>query len=170
MSRSFSKTKKITTMGLLFALAMVLSFVENTIVPFFGLPPGVKLGLSNIVVMYCMVYMGGFSAFQLALLKGFFGFITRGATGGFLATMGGVFSVAIMYVLQKLFGEKVNYYTLSIFGALFHNIGQLVGVSFIFGSAFAFGYFPVLAASAVPMGFVTGAILKVVIPALKRLG
>ena len=170
MSRSLSKTKKITTMGLLFALAMVLSFVENTIVPFFGLPPGVKLGLSNIVVMYCMVYMGGFSAFQLALLKGFFGFITRGATGGFLATMGGVFSVAIMYVLQKLFGEKVNYYTLSIFGALFHNIGQLVGVSFIFGSAFACGYFPVLTASAVPMGFVTGAILKVVIPALKRLG
>ena len=79
MSRTFSKTKKITTMGLLFALAMVLSFVENTIVPFFGLPPGVKLGLSNIVVMYCMVYMGGSSATQLALLKGFFGFLMKNA-------------------------------------------------------------------------------------------
>lgn len=170
MNRRYNKTRKTTTMGLLFALAMVLSFVEGTIVPFFGLPPGVKLGLSNIVVMYCMVYLGGGSAFQLALLKGFFGFLTRGATGGFLATMGGVFSVAVMFVLQKLFGDKVNYYTLSVFGALFHNVGQLVGVSFIFGSAFAMGYFPVLAISAIPMGIVTGAILKVVIPALKRLG
>ena len=170
MNRKFSKTKKITTMGLLFALAMVLSFVENTIVPFFGLPPGVKLGLSNIVVMYCMVYMGGSSAFQLAVLKGFFGFLTRGATGGFLATMGGLFSVAIMFVLQRTLGEKINYTTLSVFGSLFHNIGQLVGSSIIFGSAFAMYYFPVLAFSAVIMGMVTGAILKVVIPALKRLG
>ncbi len=170
MSRTFNKTKKITTMGLLFALAMVLSFVENTIVPFFGLPPGVKLGLSNIVVMYCMVYMGGGSAMQLALLKGFFGFLTRGATGGFLATMGGVFSVIIMFVMQKTLGDKINYYTLSVFGSLFHNIGQLTGVSLIFGSAFAMGYFPILGVSAVAMGLVTGAILKVVIPALKRIG
>lgn len=169
MSRTFGKTKKITTMGLLFAMAMVLSFVENTIVPFFGLPPGVKLGLSNIVVMYCMVYMGGGSAVQLALLKGFFGFLTRGATGGFLATMGGLFSVIIMMILQKTFKDRVNYHTLSVFGALFHNIGQLVGSSLIFGSAFAMYYFPVLAASAVVMGLVTGSILKVVIPALNRL-
>ena len=170
MSRTFNKTKKITTMGLLFALAMVLSFVENTIVPFFGLPPGVKLGLSNIVVMYCMVYMGGGSAVQLALLKGFFGFLTRGATGGFLATMGGLFSVAIMFILQKTLGDKINYYTLSVFGSLFHNIGQLTGASLIFGSAFALYYLPVLGVSAVAMGIVTGAILNVVIPALKRLG
>ena len=37
--------------GLLFALAMALSFLEGTLViP--GLAPGMKLGLANIVVMY----------------------------------------------------------------------------------------------------------------------
>ena len=164
-----NKTKRLTTLALLFALAMVLSFVESSIMPLFGLPPGVKLGLSNIVVMYCMVYMGFGPAFELTLMKGFFAFLTRGATAGFLATLGGIFSISVMYVLRKLLKDKVNYYTLSVFGSLFHNIGQLTGVSLIFGTAFAMGYFPVLAVSAVIMGLITGATLTVVIPALEKL-
>ena len=158
-----------TTIALLFALAMVLSFVEGMIVPLFALPPGVKLGLSNIVVMYCMAYMGFGSAAQLTLLKGFFAFLTRGATAGFLATMGGMFSITVMFILSALLKDKINYYTLSVFGSLFHNIGQLTGVSLIFGTAFALGYFPVLAVSAVIMGLVTGATLTVVLPALKKI-
>lgn len=156
-------------MALLFALAMVLSFVESSIMPLFALPPGVKLGLSNIVVMYCMVYMGFSSAAQLALLKGFFAFLTRGATAGMLAVLGGLFSVSVMFILRKTLKDKVNNYTLSVFGALFHNIGQLTGVSIIFGSAFAMYYFPILAVSAVIMGLITGAVLNVVLPALNRL-
>ena len=74
-----------------------------------------------------------------------------------------------MFVLSKLLKDKINYYTLSVFGALFHNIGQLAGVSLMFGSAFAMGYFPVLAVSAVIMGLVTGATLTVVIPALNKI-
>lgn len=154
---------------MLFSLAMVLSFAESTIMPLFALPPGVKLGLSNIVVMYCMVYMGFSAAAQLTVLKGLFAFITRGATAGLLALLGGLFSICIMFVLKKVFKEKINYYTLSVFGALFHNIGQLTGSTMIFGSAYAMYYFPVLAASAVIMGLVTGAILTVAIPALKKL-
>ena len=137
--------------------------------PLFGLPPGVKLGLSNIVVMYCMVYMGFASAAQLALLKGLFAFLTRGATACLLATMGGLFSIIIMFVLRALLKDKVNYYTLSVFGALFHNIGQLTGSSIIFGTAMVMYYLPILAISAVIMGLITGAVLTVVIPALNRL-
>ena len=164
-----NKTKKMTTIALLFSLAMVLSFAEGMIMPMFALPPGVKLGLSNVVVMYCMVYMGYSSALQLSLLKAFFAFLTRGATAGLLSLMGGVFSITIMFILKKIFKDKVNYYTLSVFGALFHNIGQLAGTSLIFGSGFVMYYLPILSVSAVIMGLVTGATLSVVIPALKRL-
>ena len=53
-----SKTHEIALSGLLFALAMALSFVEGTLViP--GLMPGMKLGLANIVVMYALFFMGG---------------------------------------------------------------------------------------------------------------
>lgn len=164
-----NKTKKITTIALLFSLAMVLSFIESTIMPLFALPPGIKLGLSNIVVMYCMVYLGFSSALQLSVLKALFVFLTRGATAGFLSLLGGIFSITIMFLLKKLLKDKVNYYTLSVFGALFHNIGQLVGAAIMLTNSFPLYYFPVLAISAVIMGLITGATLTVVIPALKRL-
>ncbi|MBR2027939.1 MAG: Gx transporter family protein [Oscillospiraceae bacterium] len=164
-----NKTRKLTTMAMLFALAIVLSFVESLVAPMFALPPGVKLGLGNIVVMYCMVYMGYSSAFQISALKGFFAFLTRGFTAGVLSFTGGIFSITVMYLLKKLFGEKINYHTLSVFGALFHNIGQLAAFSVMFANAAPLAYLPVLTVSAVAMGIITGSTLKVVIPALKRL-
>ena len=52
--RNYQKTRHIALSGLLFALAMALSFIEGTLViP--GLLPGMKLGLANIVVMYAPV-------------------------------------------------------------------------------------------------------------------
>ena len=101
-----NKTKRMTTIALLFALAMVFSLLEGMIMPLFALPPGVKLGLSNIVVMYCMAFMGFSSAAQLTLLKGLFAFLTRGATAGFLATMGGMSSIIVMFILSKIFKDK----------------------------------------------------------------
>ena len=166
---AMNKTKKLTTVAMLFALAIVLSFAESMVMPMFALPPGVKLGLGNIVVMYCMVYMGYSSAFQVSALKGLFSFLTRGFTAGVLSFTGGVFSITIMYLLKKLFGEKINYHTLSVFGALFHNIGQLTAFSVMFANAAPLAYLPILTVSAVAMGLITGSTLKVVIPALKRL-
>ncbi len=163
-----NKTKKLTTIAMLFALAMVLAFFEGMIVPLFTLPPGIKLGLANIVVMYCMVYIGFSSALQLNILKALFVFLTRGVTSGFLSLLGGVFSIAIMLVLHKVFKDKINYYTLSVFGALFFNVGQLIGASIVLSSEFVLYYLPILSVSAVITGIVTGAILTVVIPALKK--
>lgn len=55
--RNDSKTHSIALSGLLFALAMALSFIEGTLViP--GLLPGMKLGLANIVVMYALFLWG----------------------------------------------------------------------------------------------------------------
>ena len=54
-------------MGLLFAVAVVLSYIEGMVtIP--GLPPGIKLGLSNIVTMYCVFFLGVPSAYTLAIL------------------------------------------------------------------------------------------------------
>ena len=49
-------TYKIVLTAVLFALAIVLSMVENIITPA-QLFAGVKLGLSNIVTMYCLFFM-----------------------------------------------------------------------------------------------------------------
>ena len=57
------KTRRVALMGLLFALSVVLSFLEGTLTPLLGLPPGVKLGLANVVVMYALFFLGRGSAF-----------------------------------------------------------------------------------------------------------
>ena len=158
-----NKTKKLTTMAMLFALAIVLSFVESLIAPMFALPPGVKLGLGNIVVMYCMVYMGYSSAFQVSALKGLFSFLTRGFTAGVLSFTGGMFSIIIMYVLRRLFGEKINYYTMSVFGALFHNIGQLGVAAAVMETTVAFAYLPWLLIAGVCAGLFTGLCAQIMV-------
>ena len=84
------KIQYITTMGLFFALALVLSALEGLLPPMPFLPPGVKLGLSNIVTMYCLLYLGAGSAYAVVVLKSAFVFITRGATAFFMSFCGGL--------------------------------------------------------------------------------
>ena len=93
-----ARVRQTVLMGLMFALAMVLSYVESMItVP--GLPPGVKLGLSNIVTMYCVFFLGWKQAYTLAVLKGFFALLTRGFTAACMSTAGGLVSVTVMLLL-----------------------------------------------------------------------
>ena len=92
------KTHEIALSGLLFALAMALSFLEGTLViP--GLAPGMKLGLANIVVMYALFFMGVRQALYLDLLKALFVFLVSGGTAGFLSLCGGLLSLLVMWVL-----------------------------------------------------------------------
>ena len=51
-----SKARDVARTGLLFALAVVLSWLESCITPLLGLIPALKLGLSNIVVMYALLF------------------------------------------------------------------------------------------------------------------
>ena len=95
---TYKKTRQIALSGLLFALAMALSFVEGTLViP--GLLPGMKLGLANIVVMYALFFMGPGQALALDLLKAGFVFLVSGPTAGFLSFCGGMLSLLVMWLL-----------------------------------------------------------------------
>ena len=84
-----SKTKRVAFLGMLYAVAIVLSILEGWIVPFFGLPPGVKLGLSNIVVMYALFFIGWKEAYLLGILKALGVFLTRGGVAAALSLAGG---------------------------------------------------------------------------------
>ncbi len=159
--------KKVAFLGLLFALALVLSFVESAIPVSGFLPAGVKPGLSNIVTMYAVFFLGYGEAFSIAVLKSLFVFITRGATAAFLSVSGGVFSVLLMLLLLLL-KRKLSYLVISMFGSVAHNLAQLLAASVLLGSD-ALYYAPVLVVSGVLMGVLTGILLRAVLPALGRL-
>ena len=164
-----SKTQEIALSGLLFALAMALSFVEGTLViP--GLMPGMKLGLANIVVMYALFFMGGKQALVLDVLKALFVFLVSGFTAGFLSLCGGLFSLLVMWVLYYHFPGQPTWFILSVCGALAHNVGQLLGASVILSSAMSLYYAPVMLVFGLIMGSLTSITLRALLPALGRLG
>ena len=161
------KTRRAALDGMLFALAIVLSILEGMI-PVPVPVPGVKLGLSNIVVMYALFFLGKRDAFALAILKGMFAFVTRGWIAGLLSVSGGILSVAIMALLQLIFKANVSYFLLSIAGAIFHNGGQLVVVKFIYPMMGVAPLTPILVLSGIAAGVVTSATLRGFMPLIKR--
>ena len=159
---------KVSLMGLLFALAMTFSYLESMIViP--GMPPGIRLGLSNLVTMYCVFFLGVSNAYTLAVLKALSVLLMRGPTGALLSLLGGLISVTVMLLLLHLKGSSLSYLVISILGAIGHNMGQLLGASMLTGTALTLYYFPVLILSGVGMGLVTGLVLKTVLPAVEKL-
>ena len=163
------KTQEIALSGLLFALAMALSFIEGTLV-IQGLAPGMKLGLANIVVMYALFFMGARQALYLDLLKALFVFLVSGWTAGFLSLCGGLLSLLVMWVLYYKLPFRPTWFILSVCGALSHNIGQLLGAGVILSSAMSLYYAPVMLVLGLVMGALTSLTLRAILPALGRLG
>lgn len=163
------KTKKLCFRAMLLTMIIVLSIFEAMLPPVPFLPPGVKLGLANVVAMYALFFDGKRSTYMLTIAKAAFIFVSRGAVAGFLSLCGGVTSIIVLILLVVIFKEKLSYIILSIFGAIFHNIGQIIGCFFIFDSGYVFYYIPFLIVSAIIMGSITGMVLKAVMPALAQL-
>ena len=139
------KVKRLALMGLLFALAMALSFLESLLPALPMLPPGIRLGLSNIVTMYALFALGPVSGYTIAVLKSLF------------------------VLLSLLPGIRRQYLLLSVFGGAAHNVGQLIAARFIISNQYVWYYLPVLLAAGLLMGAITGMALRVVMPYLDRL-
>lgn len=154
------RASNVALMGLLFALSIILSFLESLFSGLIAIP-GIKPGLSNIVTMCCVFCMGPRPAFTLAGLKSFFVFLTRGVTGACMSLAGGICSVALMLLLRKL---RCGVLFTSVGGGVIHNAGQLLMAAVLLGDTAVFYYFPILAISGVGMGILTGLLLRLLMP------
>ena len=151
------------------AIMMVVAFFEQMLPPLPLLPPHVKLGLSNVITMYCFFFVGKKYTVILLILKSSFVLLTRGQIAFLLSLTGGMLSILVIVALVFLFRTKVSYMVISIAGAIFHNIGQLTALSLIFRNNFVFYYLPILLISGIIMGSVTGTLLKIVMPVFKNI-
>jgi heptaprenyl diphosphate synthase len=164
-----NKTQMLVLTSLLFAAALVLAIVENMLPPLPIAVPGVKFGLSNIAVMYALFFLGRKQAYTIGILKAAFVFVTRGGIAGLLSLSGGILSVTVMILLMFLFRNKITYLIISIFGAVFHNVGQFIVITVIYTGMNMWAYFPVLLISGLAAGIVTSTLLKFIMPAFNRL-
>lgn len=159
-------TFNVTLSAMLMAVAIVLSIVESSLPNIIPSIPGVKLGLSNIVVMYALFFVNYRALFSIVALKGFFAFMTRGMVAGALSFTGGILSVLVMIIISYVSRYKASYLILSVFGAISHNIGQFILVMYIYKGMNINFYLPILIMSGIIAGIVTSMVLRVTIPHL----
>lgn len=168
------QSKKVALLGMMFALALVLSFFEQMLPPLPIAMPGVKLGLSNIVTMYALVFMDVKSAGIIALLKGLSVLFMRGLVASFMSLGGGLVSVLAMAIFYVIFVKRSNFskirlLALAIVGSIFHNVGQLFVSCLVLKTTAAFAYLPILMVSGIAMGVLTGTTLAVLTPYFTKL-
>ena len=133
-----NKTKKLTYVTMLTALAIVINVAENAFLP--SLPLGIRFGLAN-------------------LLTG-----TIFGTKFFIAIGGVILSSVSLIITKKL---KCTILFSSIISALCHMAGQMLVVSFIYGTLMMFTAFPLYIISAVGTGILTGIIASEVLKRVK---
>ena len=139
------KTKKITVMAMCIALAMILSYVES-LIPSLGIP-GVKMGLANIVVVYCLYRLGWKEAAGISLLRVFLVPAAKPSAGGALLSLAG------MILLKKL--DKLSCVAVSVIGGVLHNVGQILVAWALMGPNVVY-YLPVLIVSGTAAGVLIG--------------
>lgn len=167
-NRHSPAARRVAVTGLLAALALALSFLEGMLPPVPVLPPGAKLGLSNIAVLYAVQCLGIWPALGIALIKGIFAGLMRGGIAFLMSLSGGLLSTCLVFLLSRLKRPRFGLLGLGISGALSHNLGQLLMASVLTTPATAW-YAPWLIGFGVLFGAVTGIILRVTMPVLNRL-
>ena len=157
----------LTFLSLMLAATIVLSTIESMLPPLPFAPPGVRLGLANVVTMYVLFFVGKKHALMLVVLKSVFVVLTRGAIAGALSAVGGIFAVLVIIALT-LVSKRISYILLSTAGAMAHNAGQIATASLMVSTNLFVLYWPFIVIFGVLLGCVTGKILEIVIPYLSK--
>lgn len=155
------KTVRITELGMLLAISLVLAYLES-LLPVMIAVPGVKIGLANIITML-LLYNRKLSAtfFFMAVRVVLAGFLFSGVSGILYSFVGGVCCIGIMSILKRF--SIFSVMGVSMAGAVFHNIGQIMVAVLIMENVHIVYYLPVLCVSGTVSGLLIGYITCFVI-------
>ena len=149
------KTKKITQMALLTAIALTIFMVEAQIPPLLPLP-GVKLGLSNIVTVFAVFALGPREAVSILFCRNFLGSIFAGNFSSILySASGGALAILVTICLRKVLTHKQLWVAGSL-GAVAHSVGQMIMAVIVTGTPGIAVYLPILIAISIVTGLFTG--------------
>lgn len=160
-------TQKIALWGLLVAVAMVLSWVEAQIPAFFAVP-GIKLGLTNLVVLAALYCLSEKDAVLINLLRILLVGFTFGNMFSLLYSIAGGLLSGLTMILIKRFG-KFDITAVSVAGGIMHNVGQILVAMVVLETKSLLYYLPVLWISGIVAGLVIGLLSKEVVRRLPSL-
>lgn len=152
--------------GLLTAMMLVLGFIES-LIPVAAGVPGIKLGLSNGVLIFALYMLDAPTAFVLMVVKVVLsGLMFGGVSAMMYAMAGGVLSMLTMILLKKF---RFHLVIVSMFGAVMHNVGQVLMAMLILQTPRLIYYMAILMFVGLATGAVTGIAASTTIKHLKKL-
>ncbi len=160
MKNNRMSNNKIALYAVFIALAMVFGYIEM-LVPTFFFVPGMKLGLTNIVVLVALYKMGEKEAFVINIVRIILACVLFGNMVSLLYSMaGGILSTVIMIILKRM---EINMIIVSIAGAVAHNAGQILVASILLETSGIWWYMLVLWFFGIISGFLIGILGSLII-------
>ena len=149
------KTRKITLLACLSAIALTIFMVEAQI-PALVPIPGIKLGLANIVTVFAVFFLGPREAACVLFVRIFLGAVFAGNFSTiFYSAAGGISAIGVTILLRKLLTKK-QLWVAGCLGAIAHSIGQMAMAITLTATPGLIVYLPVMIAVSILTGTFTG--------------
>lgn len=116
--------KRTAVLSMLTGFALMLSYVESLILLTPGIP-GIKIGLANLAVVLCLYLYGWREALLVNFARVLLSAFLFGNMYGMLYSLAGALVSFAAMALSKRAG-CFSAVGVSVFGGVFHNIGQLL--------------------------------------------
>jgi len=154
MTDTQKQARRIALCGMLLALMLVLGFVESQLPVAAGIP-GIKLGLSNGVLIFAVYMLNVPAAYMLMGLKVLLSGLLFGSPSAMMyAFAGGLLSLTVMVLLSRIKG--LSPVVISMVGGLSHNVGQVALAMVILNTPKLVYYMAVLMVVGMITGLATG--------------
>lgn len=155
-----NRSKKIALMGMYISIALMLNIFENFL-PTKYLVPGAKLGLANVITMIALLTLGKRDTIMILVSRVLLGSIFGGGVSGFLYSISGAtMSFLSMVLIIYIFKDKISMVGVSVTGAFFHSVGQVLMASMIIQNPRIFAYLPMLLFASIVTGAFIGLTAK----------
>lgn len=159
------RSSSLARLAALLCLCLGISALENLLLSAVPIPvPGVKLGLSNLVILFSLTYEKPSAAWILMLSRCTISALLFGNVSTlWFSLLGGVCSVLVMQASIPLTRHGFSYFSVSIIGSIGFQIGQGIAAVLLYGFAILY-WIPLLFLC----GIFTGALLGICMNLMDR--
>ena len=149
------KTRKLTLLALLTAIALTIFMVEAQIPALLPIP-GIKLGLSNIVTVFAVFTLGPKEAVMVLAARIFLGAVFAGNFSTiFYSAAGGALAILTTIALRRVLTKR-QLWVAGALGAVAHSIGQMIMAVLLTSTPGLIAYLPVMIVVSIVTGTFTG--------------
>ncbi len=149
------KTRKLTRLALLTAIALTIFMIEAQLPPLVPIP-GVKLGLANIVTVFAVFALGPKDAAAILFVRIFLGAVFAGNFSTILYSgAGGLVAILVTIGLRRILTTD-QLWVAGALSAIGHSIGQMAMAIAVTATPGLIVYLPMMIFCSVITGIFTG--------------